>query len=91
MSKRKKLLQRIQQNPKNVSFDDLRMLMEMYGFELRRTRGSHHSFIGYISGQKTLFVVPYKHPLQTVYVKKGLALIEKIDAEKPADEDGDDD
>jgi hypothetical protein len=29
----------------NVSFPDLRRLVEMFGFELRRTSGSHHIFV----------------------------------------------
>jgi len=29
----------------NVSFSDMRRLVESFGFELRRTRGSHHMFV----------------------------------------------
>jgi len=29
----------------NVSFSDMRRLVESFGFELRRTRGSHHIFV----------------------------------------------
>jgi HicA toxin of bacterial toxin-antitoxin, len=29
----------------NVSYSDLRRLAEMFGFELRRTSGSHHIFV----------------------------------------------
>lgn len=29
----------------NVSFTDMRRLVEAFGFELRRTSGSHHVFI----------------------------------------------
>jgi HicA toxin of bacterial toxin-antitoxin, len=28
----------------NISYSDLRRLVEMFGFELRRTSGSHHIF-----------------------------------------------
>jgi predicted RNA binding protein YcfA (HicA-like mRNA interferase family) len=59
MSKRRKLLQRIRQNPKNVSFEDLQKLLEMYNFVLKRSRGSHRSFKGQVGGQGILFVVPY--------------------------------
>jgi predicted RNA binding protein YcfA (HicA-like mRNA interferase family) len=81
MSKRQKLLQRIQRSPKNVSFDDLRKLLELYGFELKRSKGSHHSFVGYVSTKKATIVIPYRYPLQTVYVKKALALIEQIESQ----------
>lgn len=29
----------------NVSFSDMRRLLEAFGFELRRTSGSHHVFV----------------------------------------------
>jgi predicted RNA binding protein YcfA (HicA-like mRNA interferase family) len=29
----------------NVSFSDMRRLVEAFGFELRRTSGSHHIFV----------------------------------------------
>ncbi len=87
MSKRKKLLQRIRQNPKNVSFEDLRKLLEGYGFILKRTKGSHNSFVGQVSGKSETLVVPDKHPLQAVYVKKALKFIELIEAEILIDEE----
>ena len=45
MSKRKKRLEKIRQNPKNVSFDDLRQLLENNDFELDHATGSHHIFV----------------------------------------------
>jgi predicted RNA binding protein YcfA (HicA-like mRNA interferase family) len=86
MSKRKKLRQRIAQNPKNVSMRELRALLEAYGFELDRVKGSHYSFIMKLAGREMLLVVPFRHPLHSVYVKKALALIEQIEADLP-DED----
>jgi predicted RNA binding protein YcfA (HicA-like mRNA interferase family) len=80
MTKREKRLKKIRQNPKNVPFDDLRMLLEDYGFELRRTRGSHHSFVGSIGGEKVTLVIPYNKPLNPVYVNKALGFIEQIEA-----------
>ncbi len=80
MSKRSKRYKRIAQNPNNIIFDDLRNLLEDYGFEHRRTRGSHHSFVGRIGDEKVSLVIPYRKPLKEVYVKKALALIEQIQA-----------
>lgn len=40
-----KLLKRFRQGSfHNVSFADMRRLMEFFGFELRRVNGSHHIF-----------------------------------------------
>lgn len=94
MSKRKKWLQRIRQNPKNVSFEDLRQLLEDYGFVLQRSSGSHHSFKVQIKGEYILFVVPYRRPVKSNYVRDALQLIEEIEAQledkddkdEPADE-----
>ncbi|MCL4880316.1 MAG: type II toxin-antitoxin system HicA family toxin [Anaerolineae bacterium] len=79
MTKRGKLRQKIEQNPKNVSFEDLRQLLELYGFELKRTKGSHSSFVGKAAGKKVLLVVPHHKPLKAVYVKKALKFIERIE------------
>ncbi len=86
MTKRDKLRRRIQQNPKNVSFRNLQLLLEAYGFELKRTRGSHHSFVGQVKGQSVLLTVPFRRPLQPIYVRQALALIEQIEAEDRNDQ-----
>jgi predicted RNA binding protein YcfA (HicA-like mRNA interferase family) len=79
MSRDKKLLEKLRNNPKNVRFADLCKLLESYGFVLRRSSGSHHSFVVTIGEQKVLLVVPYRRPLKVVYVKKTLKLIEQIE------------
>lgn len=38
------LLERATNAPNNVRFEQLVGLVEAFGFELRRTRGSHHMF-----------------------------------------------
>ena len=81
MTKREKLLKRIRHNPRNVSFQDMRTLLEAFGFELDRTRGSHHSFVGWVGEQKVSLVIPYKQPLKAIYVRRALELIGEIEAE----------
>lgn len=44
MSKKEKLLQRVQNNPNNVRFGDFCTLLEYFDFVLQRTRGSHHLY-----------------------------------------------
>ena len=91
MSKRKKRLQRIKANPKNVSFDDLRTLLEDYGFVLERSSGSHHSFKVEINGEYVLFVLPYRRPVKPNYVKDAVKLIEEIEAQSQVEAEEDDD
>lgn len=83
MTKRDKLLQRIRNNPKNVSFEDLRTLLEAYGFELDNVHGSHHTFRNRIAGVGVKLVIPYKRPyVKPVYVKQALELIRQILSEE---------
>lgn len=44
MNKRK-LLDRILTGSKNIRFDDLLVLVQAFGFQLSRVRGSHHIFV----------------------------------------------
>jgi predicted RNA binding protein YcfA (HicA-like mRNA interferase family) len=47
MSKRKKLYERISNNPENIAFEDFVTLIESFGFVKKRQAGSH---------------IIYKHP-----------------------------
>jgi predicted RNA binding protein YcfA (HicA-like mRNA interferase family) len=87
VSKRRKRLQRIRQNPKNASFEDLRTLLEDYGFTFERSSGSHHSFKVRIKGEYVLFVAPYRRPVKPNYVRDALKLIEEIESELGDEED----
>lgn len=41
---KKKLLEKILSSSKNIRFGDFVILVEAFGFELSRVRGSHHIF-----------------------------------------------
>lgn len=86
MSKRQKRLERIRQNPHNVSLEDLRTILEDFGFIYRQTVGSHYTFSYTIAGQTKLFVVPFKRPIKTVYVKRAIKLIDALIQEQGEDE-----
>jgi predicted RNA binding protein YcfA (HicA-like mRNA interferase family) len=78
MSKRRKRLERIRQNPNNVSLNDLRRVLEDYGFEYKQSVGSHFTFSYMLYGETKLFVVPFRRPVQFVYVKRALRVIDQI-------------
>lgn len=90
MSKRKKRLERIRQNPNNVSLNDLRRVLEDYGFEYKQTIGSHFTFSYVLYGETKLFVVPFKRPVQFVYVKRALRVIDQIIEEQDESDETDD-
>ena len=86
MSKRKKRLERLRQNPNNVSLDDLRQVLEDYGFEYKQTVGSHFTFTYYLGGQRKVFVVPFRRPVKKHYVNNAINLIDRIILEQGEDE-----
>lgn len=43
--KKRKLLQKILNNPQNVRFEDAVGVIESFGFKLSRVSGSHHIFV----------------------------------------------
>ena len=75
MSRRETLLARIRNNPKAVRFEDLTKLLEWYGFELKRVRGSHHA---YTRGSYNL-IVPRRSPhLHSYIVKDTLKILDEL-------------
>ncbi|MCB0046517.1 MAG: type II toxin-antitoxin system HicA family toxin [Caldilineaceae bacterium] len=79
MSKSDKLLQRVRNSPKSVSFADLDSLLIAYGFELRRSRGSHHIY-SHTEYLELRITVPFKRPhVGATYVRWVLALIEQLE------------
>ena len=78
MSNREKLLSKIRDRPRSVRFAELTKLLEGYGFELRRVKGSHHV---YRRGPHTL-VVPRRTPhVHSYVVKQVLKIIDEGIAE----------
>ena len=90
MSKRRKRLERIRQNPTNVSLDELRHVLEDYGFEYKQTVGSHYTFRYGLCGQTNVLVVPFRRPLKPIYVKRAVKLIDQMIQEQGDSEDATD-
>jgi predicted RNA binding protein YcfA (HicA-like mRNA interferase family) len=73
MSKQKKLLELLKNSPNNVTFGDIRKLLELEGFDLDRITGSHHIF----KRNEIVLVIPvHNNRVKSVYVKKVVELIE---------------
>ena len=74
MSKRDKLLQKLKQSLNNVTFDQVRKLLEAEAFQLERITGSHHVF----RKGEIIFVLPvHKNRVKAVYVKRVIEIIEE--------------
>lgn len=74
MTKRQKIFDKIVNNPRDVSFSDIRKLLEQEDFILERVSGSHHVF----KKNSVTFIVPvHNNKVKTVYVKRVIELIEE--------------
>lgn len=82
MSKRDKALEKIRNNPTDVSFDKLNALLMSFGFVLRKTTKGKGSHFVYTFGKYEVNVVRRK-PVKEFYVKR---VIEKIDLVKLEEE-----
>lgn len=69
-----KLVDKILGNPKDVDFDDLRRLLEGFGYECRQPRGgsSHYTFR---KTGSTPITVPKDKPVNKAYVKQVIKLL----------------
>jgi predicted RNA binding protein YcfA (HicA-like mRNA interferase family) len=86
MTKREKRLQKIRQNPKNVSFEDLRQVMEDHGFIVDRSSGSHYQFRAAVGDRMWKLTIPFHRPhVKTPYVSKALRAIDEIIQAQSAD------
>lgn len=72
MSKKEKLIYSMRNNPKDVSFEDLKKVLLDFGYEVENSGGSHWVF------RKDNFetqVVPRKKPIKAIYVIRALKAI----------------
>lgn len=80
MSKNQKRLEKMRNNPKNVSFGDAISVLLSLGFEEKRIKGSHHHYVIEVDGESHIQTIPFKRPhIGRVYVKQILALIDELE------------
>jgi len=69
-----KLVEKILRNPKDVDFDDLRRLLEGFGYECRQPRGGSSHYIFRKPGRAPI-TVPKDKPVNKTYVKQVIKLL----------------
>ena len=76
MTKQDRQLARLRQAPNSVRPEELRAVLERYGFELRSVRGSHwiYKHPQLVRG----LAVPYRRPLKPIYVAQALNAIDEV-------------
>jgi predicted RNA binding protein YcfA (HicA-like mRNA interferase family) len=83
MGKKKKRLAKARNNPKNVSFEELRQILADHGFTLNRVGGSHYTF----TSATSKYTVPYGRVVKETYVKDVLELIANITIEEEQEDE----
>ena len=75
-----KLLQKIENNPADVTFDELEKLMtKVGGFTCRKGKGDHYtSSHGKLQEILTVDSRGKHRPLKAIYVKRALALYKRV-------------
>jgi predicted RNA binding protein YcfA (HicA-like mRNA interferase family) len=78
MGKLAKLIQSFLAKPPEVRFEDVRYVLEVFGFQEKRSRGSHHSF-EHESGE--VIVIPKKggQKVKRIYIQR---IVELLDLEE---------
>lgn len=69
-----KLVNKIFRNPKDVDFDDLRRLLEGFGYECRQPKGGGSHYIFRKSGSAPI-TVPKNKPVNKTYVNQVIRLL----------------
>lgn len=76
--RKRKLLERLTNNPKGATFADVRALLLHEGFRLDRITGSHHIF----KKAGITFVIPvHANRVKSVYIRRVLQMIKEIRGE----------
>ena len=86
MTKRDKQYQRIVNNPKDISFEELDSLLLSNGFKRHQPSGGSSHFIYRHQESHDKLTIPYKRPVKAIYVKQALAIIESLQERGVSDE-----
>ncbi|HBA88037.1 MAG TPA: toxin HicA [Geobacter sp.] len=70
-----KLVGSILHNRKNVSFDELRRMLEGFGFECRQPKGGSSHYIFRKPGFRFPFSIPKARPVNKAYVDEVVKLL----------------
>jgi predicted RNA binding protein YcfA (HicA-like mRNA interferase family) len=75
MSKLEKLISQFLRKPPEASFEDVVYILKAFGFEEKRSKGSHHSFR---DSQGRKITIPKKggQKLKGIYVQKIIQLLD---------------
>ncbi|MCI8664756.1 MAG: type II toxin-antitoxin system HicA family toxin [Hungatella sp.] len=70
----KKIIEKMERQPNGIRPDEAKKVLEYYGFECVRQKGSHAQFLNRETGE--LITVKIENPLKKVYIVDILSRIE---------------
>lgn len=73
-----KLFQQIINNQKSVSFEIIDRILLYSGFSRRQPKGGSSHYTYYHPETTEILTIPYSKPVKVIYIKKALAVIEKL-------------
>lgn len=76
MSRDDKLIAKLRRRPPEADFGDLQKVLEMFGWELKRVKGSHHHFTKPGADPPIITIPVHGSRVKGVYVKKILSYLE---------------
>lgn len=76
MSKAEKNLQKMRSNPRDWQIDSLEVLAKRFGFQVRKSGGSHVVFMH--DDSDLVVTVPSRRPIKPIYIEQFLALVDDI-------------
>lgn len=79
MSKKRKLLEQLENNPNNIRFETLKTLLVDYGYTAYNKGSSHYQFR---KEGCELITIPYKHSIKPIYVKMVLKALKEEKCKK---------
>lgn len=81
MGRKEKLIERLKGNPKDFTFDEMRNVLEFFGFEISNTGKTSGSRVKFLKGN-TAIILHKPHPrkeLLEYQIKQVLEVLEKED------------
>ena len=80
MPTRDKRLERARNNPKDVRFAELCLILRDQGLVIRQGKGDH--FVATLPGTPKKMSFPRQNPMKRPYVDRALELIDEIESER---------
>lgn len=79
MSHYEKLYEKIKNNPKDISFNEIdKLLTKMGNFSRRNPRGGSSHYTYSHPDLREIITIPKNRPVKAVYIKKALAAFEMV-------------